>query len=249
MNAHPTQILCKPRFIRNRGKTLDQIDDTRQVIAKTASSALLAAGDPYVAALTQTTGALANGEAQVAELRRKLAEAVSTSRGLGNDFRKARLSFLGHVSALAKGDPIAIRSVGLLAIARSHAAVSPAALAVPLGLVAVASAQPGEVHLRWQKVKGARGYAIQVSRLATDGFVQSSVSPLRRAVLSGQPSAVPLYFRVATVGPRGPGAFSDAVVVVARLARGRPGVRPRSQGRGRPGWRRWRRARRGGRAW
>ena len=216
MNSHPTQILCKPRFVHNKAKTLIEIDDTKAVLGKSASSLLFAAGDPYLTALTQTTDALVTSEAKLAVLRRELAEAVSINKGFHNDFLKARLSFLGHVSALAKGDPIAIRSVGLIAVSRSHPAASPVALTVPLGVVAVAGAKPGEVHLSWQKVKGARSYAIEVSRAPTDGFSQISVSLIRRAVLTGQTSGVPLYYRVAAVGLSGTGAFCDSVVTVAR---------------------------------
>ena len=202
--------------------TLTQkIKVAEQVLEKSKSSAVLAPGDPLVAALQQAVQSVDQTESQIATLERQLGELRATRKSGELEFHRACLAYTGLVNTLARGDEAIIRGTGLEALAPPQRRAQTLAMTTPLSLVVAAGARPGEVHLRWLMVKGAKSYVIEASRVSADGYAHVATVTTRRAVLLGQPSGVPTFYRVAAVGPTGgglpsPGPFGEPVAVVAR---------------------------------
>ena len=210
--------LAKARFAHTHAKLDDQISGVEAVLEMCKTSPSIELPDAYVDRLTQLTQDLAATAASVANLKKELSALLSVRTDKELAFRRGLLTFVSHINTLAQGDPTVIRSAGLEAQQRAPNRLAATALMMTklLGVIATPGVKPGEVRLKWLRVKGARSYAIEVSRTPATGFTHVAVSPLTRMVLAGQPSATPLWYRVAAVAPLGQGPFSDDIAVVAR---------------------------------
>ena len=85
----------------------------------------------------------------------------------------------------------------------------------PLQLRASQGPKPGEVRLGWKRVKTARSYVVQRSQDPAQGFTQVSVLTTRSVLLEAQPSATPLWYRLAAIGSSGQGPWCAPVPIIA----------------------------------
>jgi hypothetical protein len=122
----------------------------------------------------------------------------------------------GYVSSIAEGNELAILSCGFEVRRNGPPAAEPAP---PKGLEASLSAHPGRAELSWQPVKEALTYHVQVNRVSPDdasAWELVGVTTRSRTSLSGLASARVHWFRVAAIGTKGMGPWSDVAHTLIR---------------------------------
>jgi len=204
--AHfPFTHLSLPDLLRVAGTIVD----------KAKKSAVLPAGDTYLSELTVNRQSFADAEQTVLTLKRELVAAINVRRDKEMLFRKTCLAFAGHVNDIARGDASVITAVGLEVQKTARSGAAPTVMIAPLHVRAAPGPKPGEVRLSWKRVKGAKSYALQRSQDSTQGFVAVEIVTTRSVLLPAQPSATPLWYRLAAIGPSGQGPWTDPIPVVA----------------------------------
>jgi hypothetical protein len=82
-----------------------------------------------------------------------------------------------------------------------------------LSLAAASGELDGEINLLWEPVRGARTYVIQFSRDSANPsrWVQEDIVSKSRCTVSKLRSGKKYWFRVAAIGPKGQGPWSEPV--------------------------------------
>jgi hypothetical protein len=161
---------------------------------------------PNLSAVSAAITALS--DAQVAALDGgRTATALRNSRAA--DLRLLMKQLGGHVSSVAEGDELTIRSSGMGVRRPGEPAPEPDS---PKDLRARISEHKGRVDLRWQPVPSAVTYHIEHS--STDPEVEANwklveVSTRSRMAVKNLPSGQVSYFRVAGFGTAGMGPWSQ----------------------------------------
>lgn len=166
-------------------------------------------------------------KAEIAEAREALEEAMteameggrtaSAKKRLRHKALAMLLARLGdHVSSVADGNELAILSMGFEVRRTPQPAPEPAA---PVGLLAEMNAHPGQALLRWTPERHALTYMVQVNRVSPDdanAWENLGVVTGARFRARGLASARVHWFRVAAIGTKGMGPWSDAAHTLIR---------------------------------
>ncbi len=166
-------------------------------------------------------------QAQIAAAREALEEAMTEAmeggrtamakKRLRHADLKDLLSRLGdHVSSVADGNELAILSMGFGVRRLPQPATEPKA---PVGLLAEMNAHPGEALLRWSPERYALTYQVQVNRVSPDeanAWENLGVVTGARFRARGLASAKVHWFRVAAIGTKGMGPWSDVAHTLIR---------------------------------
>jgi hypothetical protein len=118
------------------------------------------------------------------------------------------VALAAYVQSVCRGSATIILSSGFeLQQQRAHRVSA----APPPGVNCRAGDQEGEIRLSWEPVQGARAYNIQMS---PDGAAWSyyASSTKHKMIVSGLESRARCFFRVAAIGARGQGGWSDSTV-------------------------------------
>ena len=142
-------------------------------------------------------------------------DAGSEQRAI-RDAREAELDTLvsqlaAYVQDVSKGDKIKILSSGF-AVRDEPGASSD--LEAPQDLSGKTGSNGGEVALDWRGVRGAASYTFQRSTDGMTNWVDAGVCTASKCVVKGLQGPGYMFFRVAGVGPKGVGAWSDVVKVL-----------------------------------
>ena len=116
-----------------------------------------------------------------------------------------------NVQDVSKGDEIKILSSGFQV--RDEAAPSQD-LPAPENLKGKTGPNEGEGTLDWKGVRGGASYIIQRSPDGQNSWVDAGVCTASKCVVRGLDGPGYYFFRVAAVGPKGVGAWSDVVKVL-----------------------------------
>ncbi len=122
----------------------------------------------------------------------------------------------GYVSSVAEGNELAILSSGFEVRRNGPPAAEPSA---PKGLAATLSVHPGKAELSWEPVKEAATYHVQVNRISPDeasAWELIAVTTRSRSSITGLASAKVHWFRVAAIGTKGMGPWSDVAHTLIR---------------------------------
>ncbi len=141
---------------------------------------------------------------------------TATRRSCEGDVRLILNQMGGHVSSVAEGDELAIRSSGLGVRRIGEPASEPGS---PVDLRARISDHSGRVDLSWKPTPQAVTYHIMYS--STDPEVEANwklvhVSTRSRRAVKDLPSARIAYFRVAAIGSAGMGPWSQVASTLVR---------------------------------
>jgi hypothetical protein len=155
-------------------------------------------------------------EAAMAEAMEGGRTAMATKRARHRELLDL-LSRLGdHVSSVADGNELAILSMGFEVRRTPQPAPEPAA---PVGLLAGMEAHAGQALLRWTPERHALTYMVQVNRVSPDdatAWESMTVVSSARYRAKGLASAKVHWFRVAAIGTKGMGPWSDVAHTLIR---------------------------------
>ncbi len=117
-----------------------------------------------------------------------------------------------YVESKSGGSSIKIESAGMKVRAKGSP-VGP--MATPMNLRAKSGTSDGTILLLWKKVKGARSHVIEISIGTPDNYKLLVNSTATRYTATGLTSGTRYWFRVAAVGAKGQGGFSDPATKIA----------------------------------
>lgn len=166
-------------------------------------------------------------KAEITEAREALEEVMteameggrtaSAKKRLRHKALMVLLTRLGdYVSSVADGNELAILSMGFEVRRTPQPAPEPAA---PVGLLAEMNAHPGQALLRWSPERHALTYMVQVNRVSPDdanAWENLGVVTGARFRARGLASARVHWFRVAAIGTKGMGPWSDVAHTLIR---------------------------------
>ena len=200
--------ISKARFPIAHLSLPNQLDVARAVVRQTRANTSLPADDEPLTALERETEALAGAEKAIALLRAELAAAIAARKDREHAFRKACLSFAGHVNSIAQGDEAKILGTGLVLQRSTRPPLTAEATPAPLDVRGAPAELPKQVRLRWRAVPKARAYLIERSAGPVEGFVQVGAATTRQILLLDQPTDRAYWYRVAALGRGGTGPWS-----------------------------------------
>ncbi|MEO7309510.1 MAG: fibronectin type III domain-containing protein [Chitinophagaceae bacterium] len=158
---------------------------------------------PSIAELTAATDGLENAF-QAADAGDRNLKAAMLKREEDLDFKISLLA--AYIQNESEGDEEKIRSAGFEV---RSAATPPTELEHVSNLRATMSERNGEVSLAWKPLAGARTYVIEKSADGNNGWVICGHSTRAHGIVTGLPSLVHAYFRVAGIGSTGQSPWSD----------------------------------------
>ena len=131
--------------------------------------------------------------------------------GRERDFDHIITLLTANVQDVSRGDAAAILSTGFQI--RDEAGPSHDLLA-PEHLSGKTGRNAGQAALDWKGVRGAASYTIQRSADGMTNWVDAGLCTASRCVVDGLAGPGYMFLRVAGVGARGVGAWSDVVKVL-----------------------------------
>jgi len=154
----------------------------------------------------------------VADLRNKLAAAVSAQRALRRDWTDAMRHTTASVAVATQGSADQVHELGF--DVRTQA-MPGNGLAVPSGLTTVVSKTVGEAIVKWARGQARHGFIVQHATDVANAATISLPIPCTKATfkLQGLPSGSIVHVRVAAIDPTSPSGhteFTDWVPVSAR---------------------------------
>jgi hypothetical protein len=121
--------------------------------------------------------------------------------------------FVDYVQFVSKGNETIIRSSGLDVRGAKSA---PQDLPMVLNLMAETTLNDGEIHLSWERISNSKVYKIETSTDGTSSWQYIGESTKASITLTHLPSGSKPWFRVAAVGAKGQGTWSDPVKGLVR---------------------------------
>lgn len=114
--------------------------------------------------------------------------------------------FVAYVQFASKGDETIIRSSGL-EIKENNNTAQP--LVQVIGLTLETGINEGEIIVSWDKVDKSRVYKLEKSPDGSTNWQPAGESTKSTITLTGLPTATKLWLRVAAIGAKGQGPWSD----------------------------------------
>lgn len=114
--------------------------------------------------------------------------------------------FVAYVQFASKGDETIIRSSGLEVKENNN---TPQPLVQVVGLTLETGINEGELIVSWDKVDKSRVYKIEKSTDGNSNWLPAGESTKSTITLTGLPTATKLWLRVAAIGAKGQGPWSD----------------------------------------
>lgn len=194
----------------------EKIARSRQIVAALTGNSHFPTPHPPLADVTAVINELeaAATAAQAARQEMKARTTAQTIKEAEHD--QFMMKLVSYVESVAGDDPALVASVALeMRDFSNHASDVPLA---PTGLTATHGDFTGEIDLAWDTVRGARSYDIQFSSdPPTDSsWTHSKVATRSRITVEHLVSGTRYWFRVAAVGTRGHGPWSNPVMKMAQ---------------------------------
>ncbi len=114
--------------------------------------------------------------------------------------------FVAYVQFASKGDETIIRSSGL-EVKENNNTAQP--LVQVVGLTLETGINEGELILSWDKVDKSRVYKLEKSPDGSTNWLPAGESTKSTITFTGLPTATKLWLRVAAIGAKGQGPWSD----------------------------------------
>lgn len=198
-----------------RNKPVDQqVTFGRQVYAAMVKNPSLPDNVDLLSNLEGRTDALAQTHSALLAARQSVRELTLQLESQVQVWLQVVTQVAGGVQEQSEGDGAKIVSAGFQA-KNGSTPIGP--LHPPVNLEAVTNGHAGQVRLRWNPVRGADSYEVQISSADPDleaNWKHRAVAAASRITLDGLTSVSRCWFRVRGVGAFGPSGLSDPAVKI-----------------------------------
>ena len=202
-----------PKKIKLGLRELDiclKIQKARNIIASMHDNAKFPEPDPPLFEIEEAAMNLEQKYSEIRIERRLLQEKTMDLNRIETELDKKLTILAAYVESKAKGDVAIIHSAGMEVRANS----------VPVGIPARAliktvkeTANNGEVRVKWEKVKGAKIYNVELSdniKNESSWKVYDSTTKTKEMIRNLK-SGTKYWFRVQAIGSAGKGPYSEPV--------------------------------------
>jgi len=186
----------------------------RQIVAAMTGNANFPTPQPTLAAITTAINDL-DAAFNATQAARQEAKARTNDQNLKEASLDQVLTQLAaHVESVSGEDESLIMSAGL-DVRSPNSSVGEAQ--TPEGLTATAGDHDGEIDLQWNRVDGARTYAIERSPdpPTAESWKHETVSTRSSVTIQGLTSGTKYWFRVASINAQGQSGWSNPAVRIA----------------------------------
>ncbi|MBI3509601.1 MAG: fibronectin type III domain-containing protein [Bacteroidetes bacterium] len=198
-----------------RGLTVpEKVQQVRQVITDMTGNSNFTTPNPSLATVTAAANDLetAFNAAQIAR------DAAKTKTVIQND-KEEHLDLLfsqlgGYVQTMSNGNTTIINSAGFdIAITHAHIGEMPK----PQNVNATTGDNPGEVDLHWDRIAGCKIYEMEYTSdpAGLTGWLRAGTTTKSSFAVQNLNSGTKFLFRIAAVGTKGQGPWSDSVTKIA----------------------------------
>ncbi len=181
----------------------------RAVVTAMTGNATFGAPAPTLTALATAADALRDAvtDAQVARARAR--EATSIQENLMETLTAMLVQEAAYVQNVSAGNHLKIESSGF---AVRNAASPVGALPAPTGLSINVNTNPGVMEFKWEGVKGAMSYLLELAEDLPTLDWHTAATPTRpRTLVNSMTSGKRYWFRAAAIGAAGRGMWTSEV--------------------------------------
>ena len=194
----------------------EKVARSRQIVAAMTGNTHFTTPHP---ALSEVTAAIADLEsaANAAQVARQEAKARTLAQNTKEgEFDNLMGRLVAYVESIAAADPQLAVDIGLEI--RSPATSSSDTPPAPASLAATDGDFAGQIDLSWDTVAGARSYVVQCSPdpPSDSSWTHACIATRSQVTVENLVSGTRHWFRVAAVGTRGQGAWSNPVMKMAQ---------------------------------
>lgn len=207
-------MAAKVRLRLSRTPVPELLELTQQIVSAMTGNPDFATPNPPLASVTGAADALskANNTANQARMDSKAKTVLANEQA--DNLRGLLTSLASYVENIASGKEAVINGAGMDVKAPASAGAVPS---VVTGLEATTGDNDGELDLSWNSIDGASSYLAERSLTAppTAAWELQGAVTKSRMTADGLESGKRYWFRVAAVGAKGQGGWSD---IASRIA-------------------------------
>jgi hypothetical protein len=194
--------------------TVQKVQRARQVITKMTGNATFTTPAPALTALTTAADAAEASNNAALAARASSKQATSTQKDKDLALTALLLQEAAYVQNITAGDKTKIESAGF-EVRNPSAPIGP--LPAPQDIELNANVNPGNMGLKWKKVRGAASYVVE---RALDGaapldYISVATPTNTKVVVNTMTSGLRYWFRVAAINTDGPGLWTLPVSKIA----------------------------------